>query len=451
MNHTHQLSKEDYPLVVFWDRADFTNADSDLTTISEDDESAKLAFLEHQNGDRFTAQEEADTRAHIRAAFVSLLEKQLAPLTWSQASSIAVNWLRTEMLTYCPDLGLCAMNWKVDALATEVYSQWSHYRRDEIQSHRPAPANTNTNGKRKSGKSESSIASKKRKPDSSVSKASTKTASTTMKKPTRKPSPTSAPNTAPVAVTSASDTTSPANSSPMVSNSSVSVIASISTALATTVSPQSTSPSTSSSVAVADSPATFTSNLPDLVSQSPTSDELPLRIPSPLPPSSDIHVEDQPDPKSAVNTHSDPVPPRILPAATAPVIKIVNPLSGLLGRAPAPHVSRIKDIVPPDSVGNAKTPAPGVEAQGTPGAPLTHQPNASTEAPDVQKKKPPHRPGTAHTAWNLFGREHMKTNPKDIITIVQAAFAALTPERLKHYKDEAARLKQQKKSTTSTD
>jgi hypothetical protein len=66
--------------------------------------------------------------------------------------------------------------------------------------------------------------------------------------------------------------------------------------------------------------------LPDLVSQSPTSDELPLRIPSPLPPSSDVYVEDQPDPKSAINTHSDPVPPRILPAATAPVIKIVNPL-----------------------------------------------------------------------------------------------------------------------------
>ncbi|KAJ7933172.1 hypothetical protein B0H13DRAFT_2307127 [Mycena leptocephala] len=395
-DNLNSLSKEDYPLVAFWDRADFTNADSDLTTISEDDESAKLAFLEHQNGDRFTAQEEADTRAHIRAAFVSLLEKQLAPLTWSQASSIAVNWLRTEMLTYCPDLGLCAMNWKVDALATEVYSQWSCYCRDEIQSHRPAPANTNTNGKHKSGESESSIASKKRKPDSLVSKASTKTTSTkTTKKPTRKPSPTSAPNTAPVAVTSASDTTSPTNSSPAY--------------------------------------------------------ELPLRIPSPLPPSPDIHVEDQPDPKSAVNTHSDPVPPRILPAATAPVIKIVNPLSGLLGRAPAPHVSRIKDIVPPDSVGNAKTPAPEVEAQGTPVAPLTHQPNASTEAPDVQKKKPPHRPGAAHTAWNLFGREHMKTNPKDMITIVQAAFAALTPERLKHYKDEAARLKQQKKSTTSTD
>ncbi|KAJ7460527.1 hypothetical protein B0H11DRAFT_1923932 [Mycena galericulata] len=238
INRTHQLSKEDYPLVVLWDHADFTNADSDLTTISEDDESAKLTFLEHQNGDRFTAQEEADTRAHIRAAFVSLLEKQLAPLTWSQASSIAVNWLRTEMLSYCPDLGLCAMNWKVDALATEVYSQWSRHRRDVVKSHRPAPANTNTNtntnGKRRSAESESSIASKKHKSESSVSKVSTETASRkTTKKPTRKPSPTPAPNTAPVAVTSASDTTSPANSSPMVSSSSVSVIVSVSTAPAT--------------------------------------------------------------------------------------------------------------------------------------------------------------------------------------------------------------------------
>ncbi|KAJ7939120.1 hypothetical protein B0H13DRAFT_1850855 [Mycena leptocephala] len=156
-------------------------------------------------------------RAHIRAAFVSLVEKYFV-----YGGKLATY----ETLTYCPDLGLCATNWKVDALATEVYSQWSRYHRDEIQSHRPAPVNTNTNGKRKSGESESSIASKKRKPDSSVSKASTKTASTkTTKKRTRKASPTSAPNTAPVAVTFASDTTSPANSSPMVSSSTSTLFA----------------------------------------------------------------------------------------------------------------------------------------------------------------------------------------------------------------------------------
>ncbi|KAJ7927207.1 hypothetical protein B0H13DRAFT_1861581 [Mycena leptocephala] len=368
-------------------------------------------------------------RAHIRAAFVSLVEKYFV-----YGGKLATY----ETLTYCPDLGLCATNWKVDALATEVYSQWSRYHRDEIQSHRPAPANTNTNGKRKSGESESSIASKKRKPDSSVSKASTKTASTkTTKKRTRKASPTSAPNTAPVAVTFASDTTSPANSSPMVSSSTASVIVSVSTASAISVSPASTSqaaPSTSSesSVTVSGFPA---SNFPD----SPSSNELPLRLPSPLPPTLNVGLEDYPDVQSPRDTHSDPVPPCIPPAATAPATKIVNPLIqltnhsyGLLGRASTPHVSRIKDVVRPEPGIPKPPPAPVVEAQDTPGASSTDQPNvsASTEAPDHQKK-PPHRPGVADTAWNLFGREHMKISPKDITSVVQTAFAALTPDRLK--------------------
>ncbi|KAJ7849940.1 hypothetical protein B0H13DRAFT_1905920 [Mycena leptocephala] len=302
-------------------------------------------------------------------------------------------------LTYCPDLGLCATNWKVDALATEVYSQWSRYHRDEIQSHRPAPANTNTNGKRKSGESEFFS-----------SKASTKTASSTKttKKRTRKASPTSAPNTAPVAVTFASDTTSPANSSPMVSSSTASVIVSVSTASAISVSPASTSqaaPSTSfeSSVTVSGFPA---SNFPD----SPSSNELPLRLPSPLPPTLNVGLEDTSGGYCSgyQNSHQ----------------------SQLRAAWTGFHSTCFEDQ---RRLGIPKPPpAPVVEAQDTPGASSTDQPNvsASTEAPDHQKK-PPHRPGVADTAWNLFGREHMKISPKDITSVVQTAFAALTPDRLK--------------------
>ncbi|KAJ7906345.1 hypothetical protein B0H13DRAFT_1463370, partial [Mycena leptocephala] len=97
-----------------------------------DDEHWKLGFLEHEDGTLFDQDEGRDTRAHARAAFSSLLLKHLAPITWSQASSLAINWYRAEMLAHCPELGLCSNNWKVDAIATEVYSQWSKRRRETI-------------------------------------------------------------------------------------------------------------------------------------------------------------------------------------------------------------------------------------------------------------------------------------------------------------------------------
>ncbi|KAJ7894088.1 hypothetical protein B0H13DRAFT_2525938 [Mycena leptocephala] len=161
------LSQDDFPSVAFWNRADFTQSDSDLTSISDDKSSlSSLSFLEHANGERFDTAEIDSVRGHIQAAFVTLLDRGLAPTTWSHASSVAVNWLRTEMLTYSPDLGLCSGNWKINMMATIVYSQWSRRRREQIASQVKAPVavKTTTGGKRKSQKeSDSSIAPKKSK------------------------------------------------------------------------------------------------------------------------------------------------------------------------------------------------------------------------------------------------------------------------------------------------
>ncbi|KAJ6494418.1 hypothetical protein C8R45DRAFT_1095341 [Mycena sanguinolenta] len=125
------LKKEDYPNVKYWHRTSGSD-DSGLTTVSNDT-NVKLAFLEHENGTAFSSDKVADVRHHLRAVFSSLLDNNIAPLTWSQASSVALNWFRAEMTMYCPDLGLCANNWKVDTLATECYPDWTRHRRDELE------------------------------------------------------------------------------------------------------------------------------------------------------------------------------------------------------------------------------------------------------------------------------------------------------------------------------
>ncbi|KAJ7676133.1 hypothetical protein B0H17DRAFT_1140110 [Mycena rosella] len=104
-------------------------ADSDLTQIS-DDKNSKLGFMEHKDGTPFTPIQIKAVRKAARQSFATLLEEGRAPPSWSHASSRATNIFRKDLLGEHPELGLCANHWKVDAVATEVYSQWSRNRKD---------------------------------------------------------------------------------------------------------------------------------------------------------------------------------------------------------------------------------------------------------------------------------------------------------------------------------
>jgi hypothetical protein len=121
--------QNDYPHIAYWNRRDYD--ETDLTSITEDKQS-KLQFLEHEDGSLFLKVEIDETRKHARQAFQTLLDEKISPPTWSQASSTASNFFRREMLSHCPELRLCANNWKVDALATEIYSQWIRRRREKV-------------------------------------------------------------------------------------------------------------------------------------------------------------------------------------------------------------------------------------------------------------------------------------------------------------------------------
>ncbi|KAJ7871777.1 hypothetical protein B0H13DRAFT_2554191 [Mycena leptocephala] len=446
------LSQDDFPSVAFWNRADFTQSDSDLTSISDDKSSlSSLSFLEHTNGERFDTAEIDSVRGHIQAAFITLLDRGLAPTTWSHASSVAVNWLRTEMLIYSPDLGLCSGNWKINMMATIVYSQWSRRRREQIASQVKVPVavKTTTGGKRKSQEeSDSSIAPKKSKITASSHNSH------------RRPNPSA------VARTRTNQTAKKTTTlDPKVKKNAV--------------------------VVTKSRPLPRRAHTPH-PSHSPTHIPLSLRDSSsrssPIDADDDIELALEEDQRAAsVPAHAPTalVSPRTNPKRR---ITIVNPLDGLFGETPVPPVSRLKPSpdtsAPPPPPPSAPPPLPS-STEPAPSQPLPEPApasssatltsptqsvsfSASTPAPPAQvvavsdssagdapavTRKPlkPYRPGAADTARNLFAREHMQKNPKHTTPEVKEAYNALDNKAKKVYEDEAKRLKQLKKAADKPD
>ncbi|KAJ7907002.1 hypothetical protein B0H13DRAFT_1880061 [Mycena leptocephala] len=496
------LSQDDFPSVAFWNCADFTQSDSDLTSISDDKSSLpSLSFLEHADGECFDTAEIDSVRGHIQAAFVTLLDRGLAPTTWSHASSVAVNWLRNEMLTYSPDLGLCSGNWKINMMATIVYSQWSRRRREQIASQVKAPVavKTTTGGKQKSEEeSDSSIAPKKSKITASSHNSHR------------------CPNPSAVARTRTNQTAKKTTTlDPKFKKNAVAVTKSQPLPRRAHTPHPSHSP-THIPLSLRDS----SSRSPSLVlltvpsnNTSPSQSRVSSPSPGILSSSSDDDIElaleeDQRAASVPARAPTALVSPRTNPKRR---ITIVNPLWSIWRDACVPPVSRLKprkmnssvlmsltiyqapqiSIPVPDASGPPPPPPPSAppplpsSTEPAPSQPLPEPTPASSSAtltsptqsvslsastPALpaqvvaasdssagdalavpQKPLKPYRPGTADTARNLFAREHMQKNPKHTTPEVKEAYNALNNKAKKVYEDEAKRLKQLKKAADKPD
>ncbi|KAK6968951.1 hypothetical protein R3P38DRAFT_3244449 [Favolaschia claudopus] len=458
-------NKDDFPLIKYFSRPKSNEALSDLAT--DDNENSKLWFLEHRDGTPFTAAQIADARKHIRRAFTTLLDQKQAPAKWSQASSVAANWLRDEMLAYCPELGFCEDNWKLDVFASEVYSQWSRHRRDAIEaSHKKAALKAKGAKKRKlkavedsDDDSDDPVVVKKAKSSSrttnfSVSRpatpaASSRSSKTFISKSRNKPNPTQRAPSAKSSyqTSSASVPPQPDDSEPEIEP------------------PNSPQPKST--------PSTVLKNL--LRSASPDEDMLSRpnspafqfsfsRSASPsllLPPADDSDPSDSEGilDKTPSRSSSPPAQPPsassediVLEQPPPRRIRIVDPLQDLSNASRTPTVSRIHNTHPPVPI--SQTASPEVEsppAEGndenvnnptsTGGQPVVPEPSAENST----KKKQAHRPGAPNTAWNLFARDHMKLNPKHTSTEARAVFEALDDASRSRYDQEAARLKKPRK------
>ncbi|KAJ7736980.1 hypothetical protein DFH07DRAFT_1064815 [Mycena maculata] len=125
------LASENFPEIRYWTRKNFSG--DDVTEFDDDTEKVgKLGLIEHITGVRFTAEELKSVRKHTYESFAGLLEDGIAPQKWSQASSTATQRVRKDIITKHPEISLCTNNWKVDALITETYGQWTTRRKPQI-------------------------------------------------------------------------------------------------------------------------------------------------------------------------------------------------------------------------------------------------------------------------------------------------------------------------------
>lgn len=92
-----------------------------------------LGFLEHADGTTFSEEERDFARQCAREYFQTFLVAGLAPVTFSQSSLEVMTYFRNNMVEKIPALAYCQLGWKVDTLGTEVYAQWSRYRKSQLR------------------------------------------------------------------------------------------------------------------------------------------------------------------------------------------------------------------------------------------------------------------------------------------------------------------------------
>ncbi|KAJ6472301.1 hypothetical protein C8R47DRAFT_1295676 [Mycena vitilis] len=454
--------KSDYPLIRYWNRSDLLEDDSDLTDISEDPCNNKLVFLEHKDGSPFSAAEITAVRKAAREAFATILDDGMAPSSWSHASSKATAVVRSELLHQFPDIRLCANHWKVDKVATEVYSQWSRSRKAEIQAQpvlqkRKADASTSAPAPPSKRAKHDDDPEPKKKSSSRKSKKSgsgdvpAPNAPAPAPAPTPTPVPTSVPATNPAPTTTAAP-------APAIAATPEPVPAHV------PASAHMPAPSLSANPASAPPAATpFPNPVAPIASDSDT----------PPPPAANLTANPilDVDPVPLLNMPNGPAPEargELAPSGNKKVVTVSNPLAGIFGKPTnAPGIWRTnmyKDVAPEPA------PAPSPPAAGTSanasGVPLVAVPEesagkstgTSTGKSERGKKKAkqgtepskpqgpkPHKPGPADSAWNLFGRDHMKDHPTDTTEIVKEVWAKMNQKK---YKEKAKRLRQERKGKT---
>ncbi|KAJ7458805.1 hypothetical protein B0H11DRAFT_1924610 [Mycena galericulata] len=106
------------------------------TSCDEDDDVDEkiniLGFLEDQHGRPLEVAQRDYARKCARKLFQTFHRAKRAPPKFSQVDLEVMTYFRNNMVVKIPELALYENNWKVDALGTVVYSQWSRPRRDEL-------------------------------------------------------------------------------------------------------------------------------------------------------------------------------------------------------------------------------------------------------------------------------------------------------------------------------
>ncbi|KAJ6479847.1 hypothetical protein C8R45DRAFT_933635 [Mycena sanguinolenta] len=476
--------RADYPALNYWFREKF-GKDNDLTTISDETRN-KLGFLEHEDGTAFTDSEITAVRQASREVFQTLLDDGLAPETWSGASSKATNAFRKELASTFPEIRLCAHNWKVDCVATQVYPQWTRHRREEIEKslsrkrkadraqHKSDHAEKSTKRRKRDHDREGDRSgerdtdSRDRDPLARSRSSKPKTSSRT---PKTKSKPTSRSRKPPSLADADSDSESDLDRNdsiprlPREISRSPSPFRDPSPGMPTPISPLRSSSPLYSPPADDDPPAMNTSEpvATDDVSTSIATG--PTSISSIPHPSSQSQAEQRTEPstKKPPWSHDDlqrmqrqsfhkQSPSFYITTAEHEHeyeyeysrLKISAGNITPIQAAPSQDINKTSSSSSSSAsslVASSVLPPTSVATPSAPPSPTAH----ATETKATKKK--PHRPGTANTAWNLWGRVHMQTHPQHTTDEVRAIWDKMDQTE---YKRAAKELKAKKKQAEET-
>jgi hypothetical protein len=120
--------REDYPLVKYWHRHEWTNADCLVAMIGAPEkarasqgENVTMRFVEDENGNIVDGFRATAIRKFSREIWSGLGNIGKAPKTWGKVDAKVAAEYRSEMGRKFPELRLCEGNWKADHIATLNY------------------------------------------------------------------------------------------------------------------------------------------------------------------------------------------------------------------------------------------------------------------------------------------------------------------------------------------
>jgi hypothetical protein len=129
------LNQQDYPLVVFWRKSDFTKARKNSDGLSDlsmrrpqrggaraaRGENVAMRYVELDDGTVVDGYRATAIRDKARSIWYELVRKGRDPDTWMKVDNETGTAYKREMEDAFPELRLCELNWKAQQIAIDNY------------------------------------------------------------------------------------------------------------------------------------------------------------------------------------------------------------------------------------------------------------------------------------------------------------------------------------------
>jgi hypothetical protein len=138
-------NREDYPLVKYWYRHEWTTENSQVAMIgasgkarASQGENVTLRFVEDEKGNVIDGFRATAIRKFSREIWSGLGNIGKAPKSWGKVDAKVAAEYRTEMGRKFPELRFCEGNWKADLIATLNYPSWYNNNIEKESMKRPS-------------------------------------------------------------------------------------------------------------------------------------------------------------------------------------------------------------------------------------------------------------------------------------------------------------------------